>query len=345
MKAYQRKLIAGILSTAVLLMVTACGSNQPEPKLHSSPVQSSSNAYPVTIQNYDYLENQVGYTYRKSPERVVVTHPGATELLLEFGLENRIAATIAPYGRPVERLAAKYEKLKITKAQYMPSAEELLELQPDMIIGWVQQFAPTGMGEVQTWQSRGVGTYILPSTLVKTKPTLETMVYQSITDIGNIFNIQLVTDNYIQNLRNRVAKVQAAVKDIPHKKTAIILQDHFNGTFSIYDNQYLITHLLELAGGINLCKNRTSFVSAEKVLAFDPDVVIFVSVNKHSLTEDLSDEEAVKSLQSVSELRSMRAIQQGNIINLPFFTVNNGGIRMIDAVEKIAVGLYSDRFH
>lgn len=345
MKAYQRMLIAGILITAVLLMVTACRSNQPEPKLHSSPVQSISNAYPVTIQNYDYLENQVGYTYRKPPERVVVTHPGATELLLEFGLENRIAATIAPYGRPVERLAAKYEKLKITKAQYMPSAEELLELQPDMIIGWVQQFAPTGMGEVQTWQSRGVGTYILPSTLVKTKPTLETMVYQSITDIGNIFGIQPAADNYIQNLRNRVAKVQAAVKDIPQKKTVIILQDHFNGTFSIYDNQYLITHLLELAGGINLCKNRTSFVSAEKVLAFDPDVVIFVSVNKQSLTEDLSDEEAAKSLQSVGELRSMRAIQQGNIINLPFFTVNNGGIRMIDAVEKIAVGLYPDRFH
>lgn len=345
MKAYQRRIIAGILSTVVLLMVTACGSNQPEPKLNSSPAQSNSNAYPVTIQNYDYLENKVGYTYRKAPERVVVTHPGATELLLEFGLENRIAATIAPYGMPVERLAAKYEKLNITKAQYMPSAEELLELQPDMIIGWVQQFAPTGMGEVTTWQGRGIGTYILPSTLGKSKPTLETMVYQSITDIGNIFNIQPVTENYIQNLRSRVAKVQAAVKDVPRKKTVIILQDHFNGTFSIYDNQYLITHMLELAGGINLCENRTSFIGAEKVLAFDPDVIIFVSVNKDRLTDDLSDEEAAQSLQAIGELRSMRAIQQGNIINLPFFTVNNGGIRTIDAIEKIAVNLYPERFN
>ena len=345
MKAYQRMIITGILSMAALLMLTACGSNQPEPKLNSSPVQSNSNAYPVTIHNYDYLENKVDYTYSKAPERVVVTHPGATELLLEFGLENRIVATIAPYGRPVERLAAKYEKLNITKAQYMPSAEELLELQPDMIIGWVQQFAPTGMGEVKSWQSRGAGTYILPSTLVKMKPTLETMVYQSITDIGNIFNIQSVTENCIQDLRNRVAKVQTAVKDVPRKKTVIILQDHFNGTFSIYDNQYLITHMLELAGGINLCENRTSFVSAEKVLAFDPDVIIFVSVNKDRLTEDLSDEEATKSLQAVGELRSMRAIQQGNIINLPFFTVNNGGIRSIDAIEKIAVSLYPDRFN
>lgn len=331
---------AGMLGAA--LLITACGSNQAGVKSGAGAVQPDAKA--VTIANYDYAENTVAYTYRKVPQRVVLTHPGATELLLELGLENHILATIAPYGSPVERVAEKYAGLNIIKAQYMPSAEELLEMQPDMIIGWVQQFSPNGMGEVQAWQERGVGTYILPSTLLKTRPKLEHTVYRSIADIGRIFDIQQVTGPYVQNLKNRVDKVQQAVKDLPQKKTVIVLQDHFNGTFSLYDSQYLISHLIELAGGLNLCEERTSFVSAEKVLSFDPDVIIFVSFNQQRPAEDLGDQEAVQSLQAIAELRSMRAIQQGNIINLPFFTVNNGGIRTVDAIEKIAAGLYPDKF-
>jgi iron complex transport system substrate-binding protein len=339
----RHKCIGIALSIVFILLATACGSNQNATR--TSPVQTGSTAYPVTITNYDYVENKIDFTYHKTPERVIVTHPGATELLLDLGLESRILATIAPYGSPVARIAEKYTRLNVLRAPYMPSEEELLELQPDMIIGWSQQFSPTGMGEVKTWQARNVGTFILSSTLLKTKPTLETTVYSNIEDIGRIFNIQPVTGPYIQNFKTRVAKVESLVKDLPRKKTVLILQDHFNSTFSLYDSQYLISHMVELAGGINLCENKTSFVGAEKVLAFDPDFIIFVSVNKNNFAEDLSNEEAINSLRALSELRGMRAIQNGNIINLPFFTVNNGGIRTIDAIEKIAVNLYPDKFN
>lgn len=332
-----------MVSIALLLLGAGCGQKQAEIK-PGHAVQTNSEAYPVTISNYDYTENIVDYTYHQAPQRVVVTHPGATELLLELGLDERILATVAPYGSPVERIAGKYAKLNITKAQYMPSAEEMLEMQPDLIIGWVQHFSPNEMGEVKTWQGRGVGTYILPSTLLKTKPTLENSVYRSIADIGSIFGIKQAADSYIRNLKLRVEKIQETVRDLPEKKKVIVLQDHSNGTFSVYDSQYLISHMIELAGGKNLCEERTSFVSAEKVLSFDPDVIIFVSFNDQRPTEDLDDQAAVGHLQSVVQLRSMRAIQQGNIINLPFFTVNNGGIRTVDAIEKIAAGLYPDKF-
>jgi len=43
-------------------------------------------------------------------------------------------------------------------------------------------------------------------------------------------------------------------------------------------------------------------------------------------------------------LTSMRAIHNGHIINLPFFTVNNGGVRTVDAIEQIARQLYPEQF-
>lgn len=332
-----------VLGIVFTVLTSACGLSRTGTE--TQPLPTGSGAYPVTITNYDYVENPIDFTYHKTPAKVVVIHPGATELLLDLGLESRIVATIAPYGKPVAQVAEKYARLNILKAPYMPSEEELLELQPDMIIGWTHQFSPTGIGQVKAWQNRNVGTYILPSTLLKSKPTLETMVYSNIADIGRIFNIQPVTGPYIEKLKNRVTKIQASLQGVTRKKTVLVLQDHFNGTFSLYDSQHLISHMIELAGGINLCENRASFVGAEKVLAFEPDFIIFVSVNKRNFAEDLSDEEAVASLQSVTELRGLRAIQTGNIINLPFFTVNNAGIRTIDGIEKIATHLYPDKFN
>jgi len=335
-----------ILCLILVLPLAACGQTKNTPPPKATPVVSQSNEamYPLTITNYDSNEAPISYTYKKAPDRVVITHPGATELLLELGLEDHILSTIAPYGAPLGRVAEKYAKLNIMKAQYIPSQEELLEMQPDMIIGWAHNFRSSELGDVTSWQERGVGTFVMQSTLTKSEPTLDNVVYAFITDIGTIFGIQDQTSSYIQSLKDRVAKVSAATKDISQRKTVIVLQDHFNGTFSIYDSHYLISHMIDIAGGKNLCQALVSFVGAEKVLAFDPDFIIFVSSNKNDSTKDLTDEEAIKNLHEITELQSMRAIQKGNIICLPFFTVNNGGIRTIDAIEKISHTLYPEQY-
>jgi iron complex transport system substrate-binding protein len=338
--------ISLVLCLLLVLPLAACSrQNTTAPKTTPAISQSNDGVYPLTITNYDSSENPVTYTYNKTPARVVITHPGATELLLELGLEDHILSTIAPYGAPLDRVAEKYAKLNIMKAKYIPTQEELLEMQPDMLIGWVHNFSSTEAGDVKSWQKRGVATFAVPSTLTKSEPTLENVVYAFISDIGKIFNIQDKTSPYIQSLKDRVAKVQTATRDIPQKKTVIVLQDHFNGTFSIYDSHYLISHMIDIAGGKNLCHDPVSFVGAEKVLAFDPDFIIFVSYNKNENTKDLTDEETIRNIYEVTELKSMRAIQKGNIIGLPFFTVNNGGIRTIDAIEKISHKLYPEHYH
>ncbi|SFM22678.1 ABC transporter substrate-binding protein [Pelosinus propionicus] len=335
-----------ILCFIGILSLAGCGQSTPAAptKAASPPSQNNDAKYPITISNYDSNENPTSYTYKKAPQRVAIVHPGATELLLELGLEDRILSTIPPYGAPLERIADRYSKLKIMKAKYLPSQEELLEMQPDMIIGWAHNFRSSELGDVKSWQERGAGTFVMQSTLTKIEPTLDTVVYSFIADMGTIFGIQEKTTLYIQNLKDRVAKVQAATKDIPQRKTVIVLQDHFNGTFSVYDSHYLISSMIDLAGGKNLCQGITSFVGAEKVLAYDPDFIIYVSHDRNEDAKDLTDEEALKALHEISALQSMRAIQKGNIINLPFFTVNNGGIRTVDAIEKIFHALYPEQY-
>ena len=336
-----RKTITFLLTC--LMAIAAAGCNGPSQAPPSLPAAAVS-ATPVTITNFDASGRPSAYTYPQIPSRVVITHPGATELLLEFGLENRILSTVSLYGQPLDRLKEKYTRLPLMQARYAPSLEEMLELQPDMIIGWPHHFSEQVLGTTASWHERGVATYILPSALPTAKPTLENTVYASLTDIGNIFGITAKTNQYLADYQTRVAHVETAVHDIANKKTVLVLQLQADGRFSLYDSSYLISSLIAIAGGQHIGNTHTSIVGAEQVLAYDPDFILFVSTNPKSNTKDLTDQEAFTSLQAIGELQSMRAIEQGNIIHLPFFTVNNGGLRTIDALEKIARTLYPERF-
>ncbi len=167
-----RHLLCFVLSILFTLSLTGCGQQHTfSQKSQSVPIQANA-PYPLTITNYDQQENLVSYTYEKAPEKVVLTHPSATELLLELGLKDRILSTVPPYGPPLARLADQYKELTIMNTPYAPSQEELLEMQPHMIIGWVHQFSSHVIGDVSAWNRRGIATFIMPSTLTKSQPTL-----------------------------------------------------------------------------------------------------------------------------------------------------------------------------
>ena len=142
------------------------------------------------------------------PERVLVTYPGATELLLTLGLGDRIAGTVAPYGEEPEELAAAYARLPLIVAPYVPSREEVMALHPDFIIGWSHHFTPEALGDVYTYFDRGVGAYIVPATVRRGHPTLEETVYPFIRDMGQIFDRVPQAAAYEAQLKARTAAAQ-----------------------------------------------------------------------------------------------------------------------------------------
>lgn len=342
MPVHTRKLILSCLAFLFLLLAAGCGSSAVMPPA-VPPATSTNTAYPpVTIRNFDADENHLDYTYTHSPSRIAITHPGATELLLELGLEDRILATLAPYGPPLKRVAERYSKLTIMAAQFVPSQEEMLEMTPDMIIGWSHNFSESALSNVQFWQDRNIATYIMPSSLNKTKPTLEDTVYTLVEDMGKIFGVRDKAADLVKSYQARVTYIEQHTSPIQHKKTVMVLQNQSNGQFSLYDSSYVINLMIKTAGGIPVADDIAFIVGAEKVLSYDPDYILYVSFSKNG-TEDLSDEDATAQLKQLDELSSMRAIRENHIINLPFFTVNNGGIRTVDAIEKIASQLYPEQ--
>ncbi|MCF0156909.1 MAG: ABC transporter substrate-binding protein [Veillonella sp.] len=295
----------------------------------------------VIIQNYDGEGHSIDVAYQVPPQRVLVTYPGATELLIALGLDNRIIGTLKPYGvEPVE-LASAYSALPTLQAPFVPSKEEVLALQPDLIIGWNHHFLPNALGDVRNWYKRGVGTYIVPATVRQGKPTVESTVYPFIDDMGRIFGVSDRTDAYKQSLMNRIADAELRATRRGTSPTVLILQTYGNSTYTVYGDRYIIHDIVHKAGAITLASKGMMTVGPERILGYDPDYIVLV------MTNDVANMDAFtqKGIQSIAEdpnLQHMRAVAQRRIIPVLFSAVNNGNGRVVDALEMIVNRLETD---
>ena len=267
------------------------------------------------------------------PTRVLVTYPGATELLIDLGLEERIIGTIAPYGKEPPAYAAAYAALPILAAPYVPSREEVMALHPDFIIGWSHHFTPEALGDVYTYFDRSVGAYIVPATVRRGHPTLEETVYPFIRDMGQIFDRVPQAAAYEAQLKARTAAAQERTARRGRRFSAMILQAHGNSLYSMYGPAYIIDDIAKKAGADNIVSRQMRAVGPERVLGFTPEVILYVN------PKDMSEEEARDELRTDPNLQHMKAARENRIIVVDFADVNNGNGRTVTALEKIAAGL------
>ena len=287
----------------------------------------------ITYTTADSEGRPTEFTLPRTPERVLVSYPGATELLIDLGLTDRIIGTIAPYGAEPPAYADAYAALPILAAPYVPSREEVVALRPDLIIGWSHHFTPEALGDVYAYFDRGVGAYIVPATVRKGRPTLEETVYPFIADMGHIFGVEERAKGYTLALQSRVAAVEHRTEARGRRFSAIILQAHGTSLYSMYGPAYIIDDIARKAGADNIVDRQMRSVGPERVLGFAPDVIIYVN------PKDISEEEARAELRADPNLQNMKAVRKNRIIVVNFSDVNNGNGRCITALEDIAEGL------
>ena len=273
------------------------------------------------------------FTLSHTPERVLVSYPGATELLIDLGLTDRIIGTVAPYGAEPPAYRDAYAALPILSAPYVPSREELTALRPDLIIGWSHHFTPEALGDVYAYFDRGVGAYIVPATVRKGAPTLEETVYPFIADMGHIFGVEERAKNYTIALQSRAAAVEQRTEARGQRFSAMILQAHGTSLYSMYGPAYIIDDIARKAGADNIVDRQMRSVGPERVLGFAPDVIIYVN------PKDIPPDEARAELRADPNLQNMKAVRENRIIVVNFSDVNNGNGRCITALEDIAAGL------
>jgi iron complex transport system substrate-binding protein len=294
---------------------------------------AQTTTYPLTIQNG---ENTL--VFDKAPERMVTLNGHVTELALSLGLAPKMVGTAYLNHPIIESLKAEYDRIPIlSDGTASPSLEVVLGTGADFTFGRLSAYRDTAVAPVEKLKELGIDAYAVKGTLIKGATMAD--VYEDISNLGQIFDIQPAATALIDRIKGEIAEVTDTVAAANLPKVRVLVYD--SGEDAIYTTgKALETHLIELAGGENVFADLDetwSNVSWEAAVARAPDVIV---INDYGQT---SADAKIALLKNNPALASVPAIQNDRFVVLPLPSAFEG-VRNPDAVRTLAAGFYPELF-
>ncbi len=333
-----------MLALLCLLLLSACTAAVPAPvetPLHTEEAAASDpRAIAVCGE---------AVTFASAPARAIIFEANMLEIMLELGLDDRIAG-VWTGDIPAEKVQSAYrartEPLTViaTESWPPPSLEVVLGADPDFVwSGWGYGFSeesgltPAKLAEV------GIGSYVVsescPPGSDAQAATGFDHLYQDILAAGQIFGVSERAEALVAALQAEVKSVMDAVGTF---EAPLRVFNYDSGEDSPFTSGALgMPHtLITLAGGEHIFADTEDdwlTTSWEEVVARDPEVIL-VSDSAWAAFDD-----NVAFLKSLPELADVSAIRNERFIPLTFKQATPG-LENVAALRTIAQGLYPDKF-
>jgi iron complex transport system substrate-binding protein len=229
-------------------------------------------ADPVTIVNYHYDLSENVEVFDKPPERAVSTNGSATELLLALGVEKRMIGTAFLDNPPMPGLQAAYNSIPVLSRQY-PGKEQVLELEPDFIVGWHSAFSSRILGDPSYWNRLGVGTFIMRDS----SPLPKSMdnACNDILDLGRIFHSEEKAGQIVSGVKAELASMRARSAKRGKKLRVLLLEPLPGGRMRAWGDNSTPGQMLLAIGAENVFP-QTGDQNKEGVVTANPDAVVFI---------------------------------------------------------------------
>jgi iron complex transport system substrate-binding protein len=259
------------------------------------------------------------------PARIVSLAPSITESLYAIGAGDLLVGRTDFCDYPEETAALPsvggFDASTI-------SIETILALEPDLVIGGSIYQADLA----ETLAKAGIPVFIMePRTVEEIMSSLQTL--------GKVTNHAAEANAVAADMQQRIDAVSKIVNTIPQDKRQTVFYEVWADPYMTTSNQTYIGELIGMAGGVNIfgdLKEDYPTISAEEIIARDPQVILGPSNHADQLTGDaIAGREGWSNIAAVKNQRVY--IVDGNI-------VSRTGPRVVDALEDIAKYLYPDQF-
>jgi iron complex transport system substrate-binding protein len=293
----------------------------------SALAYSTATKYPLKIVNCGRIE-----TIPAAPQRAITTNEGATEIMLELGLGNRMVGTAyLDDAKIYPPLAKAYAKVPIIAKEY-PSTEVVLSKNADFVYGsYVSAFAKDGAGTRATLGAHGMNTYLSPNNCIaKSRSITWNDVYGEITDIGKIFNASDRAAKLVAKLKSRIAAAQKMVA-ATGDSTTVFWYDSGAKAPTAGACCGAPGLIIKTAGGKNIfssLKGGWSDGSWEQVVADNPAVIVLVNATWDTLASK-------HKVLAKAPLSDLTAVKDKHYVIVPFGS-STPSFRNVDAVVALA---------
>ena len=289
--------------------------------------------------------------------RICSLLPGATEVVAALGLSDNLVAIshecdYPPEIRPkpvVIKSAVDSQKTSSPAIDHQVSEavrngdglyridESLLHsVNPDLIITQslcdVCAVTPT---EVQ----RAIAGLQRKPRILSLDPTDLEGVLHDITSIGSATGSDAQAHRLVQDLRERLARVQALVQDEPRRRVACI-----EWLEPLYSAGHWVPEMVQLAGGNDLLASAGApsvRIAWEQVVDTKPDVLVLMPCG-FSIDRTRSELDLLTARPGWNDLPAVRKKAVYAVDGTAYF--NRSGPRLVDGVELLAALLHPHRF-
>lgn len=330
--------IAAALTAAVALTaLSGCAQTTDTGTATSTEAKAgASDSWPRELSMFDNAGTKLTQEIPAAPERVVVVGQNLAELMIAFGLEDRIAGVGYLDG------ADSYYRDELAKlprlSEQVPSAEAVMGLDPDLILSMSFAMTEENLGTAETWNGRDVP--VLTADNYTIGRDLDSY-FDDIRNIGTAFDVASETDAYIaseQQLLDGIAEVSAAAKTTPN-----VLLVASGGANKLTYNYYspslgLVDEMVEAAGGsyLEVSDDTYAEMSAETIIKANPDVIVMTQFQKSS------SEAEMEALLSDERLRDVTAIRDGKVMLLDYATAVRGTPHLGELTQSLAEFLHPE---
>lgn len=275
-------------------------ASTPEPASQEPAAQEPASQEPATRT----LVDQAGRTVTLAAEvnRVVTTWRPGTLLVISAGGRDMIVG-VDSSSQKSDFLTAVFPGITDLPGvgnKKGLNVEQIVAVKPDVVFIW---HGADTEPVIQQLESQGIPAFVLiPESLDQMK--------EAVTLIGEILGTQEQARKMIQYYDDTLAMLAEKVGTIPEAEKLRVYMVGSSGVFSTVPGTMYQHFIIESAGGINVgaeLQGGFSEVSAEQVVAWNPDVIVAVQYCDCTVDEILSN----------PQLQTVKAVQDGRVYMFP----------------------------
>ncbi|HEY0186107.1 MAG TPA: ABC transporter substrate-binding protein [Cellulomonas sp.] len=304
---------------AVVLGVAALTGCSTSPSSSTTSASTTTDAsWPRALTMVDDAGEEFTQTLTSAPERVVVIGQNLAELMIAFGLQDRIVGVGYLDGAD-SSYADDLAELPVLSEQ-VPSAEAVLALDPDVILSMSFAITDESLGTVSTWNDRGVS--VLTADNYTIGRDLDAY-FADIRTLGTAFDVTDQTDTYIESEQETLDAISAVAQTADDTPTVLLVAS--GGANKLTYNYYspslsLVDEMVQAAGGTYLEVSDAEYaeMSAETIIEADPDVIVMTQFQQASAEAEKAE------LVGSSQLADVTAVAEGRVMLLDYSTAVRG---------------------
>jgi iron complex transport system substrate-binding protein len=318
--------------------------------LLAGKAEAASTVYPLTLTNCGQT-----VTFDKAPEKTVSIGQGMTEILYSLGLADRIVGTAVWVGPVLPAYAHVNASIK-RLADNDPSFESVVGQEPDLVAAEFEWHVGTqgSVGKREQFGALGINTYVSPADCVAkintnggdgVRKELFTMdlIYQEISELAQIYDIQDRGEALIASLKKREADALASLagsgKDLPI--AFWFSSKEVKGDAFIAGKNSAPAYILKTLGAKNVVATEEEWplVGWETIAQANPAVIVIATMDRRRYAAD-DPKVKIDFLKNDPVTSQLDAVKNSHFVEMDAQAMNPT-IRTIDGLEILAAGIKS----